>query len=273
MKNFFALLRPKHWTKNLFVLAAPFFGGQLANRDVLLGLPVAFACFSLCAGAVYILNDLKDLKQDRLHPEKKKRPLASGKILKKDAVFVMGILFLVSLGASFFISFSFFCWVFLYAFIQTAYSFSLKHVPLIDIFCIAAGFIIRIFAGGAAFEIEVSSWLFITMLMISLMLAAGKRGSETALLQNRVTEHRRSLSRDFSSTLHEILLISSSTSLMAYSLYTVEQSPELIYTVPVVTFGLFRYLMLAKTGLGDPTSALTKDRCLGGTVLIWLTLV
>jgi decaprenyl-phosphate phosphoribosyltransferase len=266
-------LRIKHWVKNLFLFAAPFFGGVLFKDSTLyLALP-AFVSFSLCASAVYIINDIVDIKTDLLHPKKSRRPIASGAVSKKNAVLIALILTVTSLFVSFRISPTFFGFIVLYFLIQTAYSIYLKHIAIADIFCIASGFVIRVLAGGAAFNVEVSRWLFLTMFMIALMLAAGKRIGEAVLLNENAQAHRKSLDKNFIQTLNEIFLISAAGSLIAYALYTIEQSPKLIYTVPVVTFGLFRYLLISKKGGGDPTDALTGDKWLALTVILWLLMI
>ena len=270
LTNYIIELRIKHWVKNLFLFAAPFFGGVLFKDSTLyLALP-AFVSFSLCASAVYIINDIVDIKKDLLHPKKSQRPVASGAISKKNAVLIALMLTVTSSFISFRISPNFFGLIVLYFLIQMAYSIYLKHIAVADIFSIASGFVIRVLAGGAAFNVDVSRWLFITMFMIALMLAAGKRIGEAVLLNENAQAHRKSLDFYSVATLNEILLISSSGALIAYALYTVEQFGNLIYTVPIVTFGLFRYLLLVKKGSGDPTEALTKDRLIVFTVIIWL---
>ena len=219
-------LRIKHWVKNLFLFAAPFFGGVLFKDSTLyLALP-AFVSFSLCASAVYIINDIVDIKKDLLHPKKSQRPVASGAISKKNAVLIALMLTVTSSFISFRISPNFFGLIVLYFLIQMAYSIYLKHIAVADIFCIASGFVIRVLAGGAAFNVDVSRWLFITMFMIALMLAAGKRIGEAVLLNENAQAHRKSLDFNFVTTLNEIFLISAAGSLIAYALYTVEQSPE-----------------------------------------------
>jgi decaprenyl-phosphate phosphoribosyltransferase len=268
--KYFSLLRPKHWIKNLFLFAAPFFGGSLLSKTTLLIALPAFMAFSLCASAVYIVNDIQDVEYDRLHPKKKKRPIASGSISKSSALFFAFILATFSFVLSYEISSVFFYFILSYLAIQVLYSLYLKSIAVFDIFCIASGFVIRVLAGGSAFHVEVSRWLLLTMFMISLVLAAGKRLAEVKLLQEKAEEHRKSLDVNSISTLNEILLISSSGALIAYALYTVEQYQNLVYTVPVVTFGLFRYLLLSKKGMGDPTESLTHDKWLALTVLLWL---
>jgi len=273
IKHYFISLRPRHWLKNLFLFAAPFFGGTLFSEETLLIAFPAFISFSLSASAAYIFNDIKDIENDRLHPGKKKRPVASGGISRKNALIFSVCVGMLSLFLSYRIAPAFFYYVLAYLFIQASYSMYLKNMPLVDIFCIASGFIIRVLAGGAAFNVEVSQWLLLTMFMISLVLASGKRLGEINNLNEKAGEHRRSLSYYSSATLNEILLISSSASLIAYALYTIEQFQRLVYTIPIVTFGLFRYIMLAKQGMGDPTDAMTKDRWLALTVALWLLLV
>jgi len=273
MISYLKVLRIKHWIKNLFLFAAPFFGGKLFEESTLhLALP-AFISFSFCASSIYIFNDIRDIERDRVHPEKRNRPIASGKIRKNIAYLLSAFLFSISLILSFKIGFYFFYFIILYFLVQVGYSIYLKTIPILDIFCIASGFVIRVLAGSAAFNVEPSRWLLLTMFMISLVLATGKRLGEVSLLEDKIAEHRNSLNSYSISTLNEILVISSSAALIAYSLYTVEQFHKLIYTVPVVTFGLFRYLMISKQGMGDPTKAMTHDKLLAATILIWILLV
>ncbi len=266
------LLRVKHWIKNLFLFAAPFFGGKLFFKETLLTALPAFTAFSLCSSAAYIFNDLKDVENDSLHPEKKSRPIASGSISKEKASVIVVFLVVLSFVISYEIADVFFYFVLSYLLIQIAYSMSFKNIVLVDIFCIASGFVIRVLAGGAAFNVVISQWLMLTMFMISLVLATGKRLGEIKLLSDLAEKHRKSLHHS-AGTLNEILIISSSASLIAYALYTLEQYKGLIYTIPVVTFGLFRYIMLSKQGFGDPTEALTRDKWLSATVIFWLVIV
>lgn len=271
--EYIRLLRVRHWIKNLFLFAAPFFGGTLFNENTLLIAFPAFFAFSLCASAVYIFNDICDIDLDRLHPKKKNRPIASGSISKRNALIYAVSLAIISFAVSYWIAPAFCAFVFAYMLVHVLYSMRLKGIAIIDIFCIASGFVLRVFAGGEAFNVAVSKWLFLAMFTISLVLAAGKRLSEAMLLREEAETHRKSLNIYSISTLNEILLISSSASLISYALYTIEQFNNLFYTIPIVSFGLFRYLLLSKQGMGDPTEALTKDRWLALTVSFWLLLV
>jgi 4-hydroxybenzoate polyprenyltransferase len=271
--KYLKLLRPHHWIKNFLLFAAPFFGGVMFRVDNLLMVFPVFIAFSLCASSVYIFNDLIDIERDRLHPRKRLRPIASGSVSKSVAMIFVSVLLILSLSLSISISKPFFGFALVYIIIQVFYTLYLKQIPIIDIFSIAAGFVIRVLAGGAAFNVEVSPWLFLTMFMISVVLATGKRLSETELLEDNASLHRKSLKHYSANTLKEILLIASASSLITYALYTVEQSQGLVYTVPVVTFGLFRYILISQKGFGDATEALIKDRWLTLTVIIWLITV
>jgi len=273
LKTFIKLLRIHHWLKNLFLFAAPFFGGVIFEESLITKALPAFLAFSLGASSVYIFNDIMDRERDRLHPLKKDRPIASGIVALKTALLLLMILLSLSIYLSLLTGRGFLLYLLLYIFLQILYSIKLKSLVIIDIFAIAAGFVIRVLAGGVAFHVEVSPWLFATIFMISLVLASGKRLSEVMQLSTNASQHRESLGSYSDSFLREIFLISSGTALVTYALYTVEQSPDLMYTIPLVTFGLFRYLLLAEKGLGDATEALTRDLPLSLTVILWLLLV
>lgn len=273
LKDYLVILRPRHWIKNLFLFASPFFGGTLFSETTLRTAFPAFIAFSLCASAGYIFNDACDVKNDRLHHKKKKRAIASGSIRKENAWILAVFLAVLSLILAFKISLVFLFFILLYFSIQLTYSFYLKNIPIVDIFCIASGFVIRVLAGGAAFDVKVSQWLLLTMFIISLVLATGKRAGEMTLLNEKAEQHRKSLGYYSSSTLNEIVLLASAASLIAYALYALEQFHTLVYTVPIVTFGLLRYIILSKQGLGDPTDAMTKDKWLASTVVVWLMVV
>ncbi|RMG71864.1 MAG: decaprenyl-phosphate phosphoribosyltransferase [Nitrospirae bacterium] len=267
------LLRAHHWLKNLFLFAAPFFGGALLREDVLLlALPV-FLTFSFGTTSIYIFNDIIDRDTDLLHPRKMHRPIASGKIGVNTAAMLSIFFLFISLFASYRIERLFFFYLLLYILVQALYTVKLKTLPIVDIFSVAAGFVIRVFAGGAAFHVRVSPWLFLTMFMISLVLASGKRLSEFTRLKENAIAHRTSLRHYSEGLLKNMLTLSSSASLICYALYTLEQSITLVYTVPVVTFGLFRYLMNVEKGYGDATEAMFKDRVLSVTVGGWLLII
>ncbi len=267
------LLRVRHWIKNLFLFAAPFFGGRLFDSEAMPFVVPVFIAFSFAASSGYIVNDIRDAEQDILHPRKRKRPIASRQIEKGRAMVFAGILAATSLVLSYLVTPVYFFFILVYMLIQLGYSLFLKNIAIADIFCIASGFVIRVLGGAAAFHVDPSKWLLLTMFMISLVLATGKRLGEVRLMDTAAENHRKSLAVYSISTLSEILVISSSAALLSYALYTVEQFQALLYTIPIVTFGLFRYLLLAKQGMSDPTEALTKDKWLALSVILWMGMV
>ncbi len=271
--KYLRLLRPHHWIKNIFIFAPPFFGGRLLSEEVLYMALPALVSFSLTASSVYIFNDLIDKERDKLHPSKKLRPIASGQVTLREAIAIMTLLLASSVYLAYKIGYGFLLYIILYIAIQAGYTLSFKNLPILDIFSIGAGFVIRVMAGGEAFEVKVSPWLFATMFMISLVLASGKRLSEYSLLRQQAFEHRESLNHYPDGLLKEILLISASAALITYALYTIEENLNLVYTLPVVAYGLFRYLFLVKECSGDATEALLKDRPLAFSVILWLLMV
>lgn len=273
MKNILKLLRPRHWIKNLFIFAPPFFADRLFSIINIRLCLLTFIGFSLAASSIYILNDIRDYKNDIFHPEKKKRPIAAGIVNRTTALIISGVLAVIAIIIASMAGRLFLYFVILYMLIQIAYSLFIKEMAIGDIFSIASGFVIRVLAGTVAFDITPSKWLMLTMFMISTVLAVGKRFQEITLLNDNAHLHRKTSLKYSKELLNEYLMISSGASLIAYSMYTIEQLNMMVYTVPVVMFGLFRYLMVSKLGLGDPTEALTKDKVLAVTVIIWLVLV
>ena len=273
MRNYSALLRPRHWIKNLFLFAAPFFGGRLfESHTISFALP-AFLAYSFCASAVYILNDIMDVKADKLHPRKMRRPIASGAVGRESAFAIAGLLAASSFALSLMISLYFSLFILIYLLVQASYSAFLKKIALLDIFCISSGFVLRVLAGGAAFDVKVSQWLLLTMFTVSLAFGAGKRLSEFIILSGNAVEHRESLNGYSVATLSDIFLVAASSALVSYALYTIEQAHQLAFTVPIVTFSLFRYLILSRKGMGDPIEALSKDKWLALSVAVWLILI
>ncbi|HEX8948297.1 MAG TPA: decaprenyl-phosphate phosphoribosyltransferase [Dissulfurispiraceae bacterium] len=273
VRNYSALLRPKHWIKNLFLFAAPFFGGRLFEEHTASFALPAFLAFSFCASAVYIFNDVMDVEADKLHPKKMRRPVASGAVGRRSAFAIAGLLAASSFALSSMISLYFALFIFIYLLIQVSYSAFLKKIALLDIFCISSGFVLRVLAGGAAFDVKVSQWLLLTMFTVSLAFGAGKRLSEFVILSGNAVEHRESLNGYSVATLSDIFLVAASSALVSYALYTIEQAHQLAFTVPIVTFSLFRYLILSRKGMGDPIEALSKDKWLALSVTVWLILI
>lgn len=273
LKALFKLLRPQQWIKNLLLLFPPFFGGALLGPAVPDNILPAFFAFCCAASCSYIINDIWDIEADRNHLSKRNRAIASGVISKNAALIIALSLFIASICLSFQVSSLF--WVYLAAYfaISFSYTFCLKHIVIADIFLISSGFIVRVLAGGEAFDIIVSNWLFMAVFTVSLFLAAGKRLGEFVSLGDTAHIHRRSLANYNKSFLEGILWFSASTALVTYALYTIEQKSGLFYTVPLAAFGLLRYIYIAREGIGDPTEALLKDGQIMGTGIIWATII
>jgi len=265
-------LRPHQWVKNLLVLAPPFFGGALfTDGSMFLKMFLAFVGFSLASSTAYIINDITDIEYDRLHPQKRQRPLSSGRINIFTAVVLGFITLALSLAASYKIGLDFLMITVAYLALSLAYSFYLQRIEIIDVFCIAAGFVLRIEAGGIASGIEVSNWLLLTTFLLSLLLAFGKRRHELALHHDPGNPFREVLLRYNTNFLDTTLSIFATTAIVTYAIYTVEiESRVFLLTVPFAIFGVLRYMYLVQTDTrGDPTESLFKDRPLLFSVIIW----
>ncbi len=275
----FKSMRPKQWTKNIILFAPLVFSQNITNKQLALCSFIAFVVFCMLSGSVYILNDLVDLKQDRVHPLKSKRPLASGLLKPSSAV----IAFIILLILSTLVSFSYLNLLFIivagaYFLLQVAYSLKLKHIVIIDVFSIAAGFLLRVIAGAEAIEVTFSTWLFFCTILLALFLALSKRRHEILLLDDNAINHRRILFEYSANLLDQMISIVTTTTLIAYILYTV--NPETVnkfgtdnlkYTVPFVLYGIFRYLYLMhqKNEGGSPEKVLLNDKPILITVILY----
>ncbi len=262
------LLRPKHWIKNLFVLAPLIFSGLFTNRaSVQMAL---FGTFLFCVAAsfVYVFNDLADLPNDSRHPVKRfSRPLASGAVSVTSARLLLAILGTLMIGASR-VSLPLVAVLIVYIGLNVFYSMWLKRVPVVDIFCVAAGFVLRVYAGAVVINVPLSSWMLITTLSIALYLAAIKRREELAVQGDGA---RAVLGEYTLPLLDRFALMSSVCAMVFYSLFVVTTRPVLAGTIPLVLFGIFRYWFLVdRHGRGEsPTDALWSDRQLAVTVVLW----
>ena len=264
-----ALLRPREWTKNIFVLAPLVFAGAFSNGVALYHAGVAFALFCVAASAVYIVNDMHDIDEDRAHPVKRhKRPLAAGELSPRAALLLLFVLYgVLALG----------CWmlphagviVVGYVLLNIAHTYMLKLQPVIDIFSIAIGFMLRVYAGAEAIAVPVSSWMFVTTLCLALYLASIKRRQEL----NWAGGTGRAVLQQYTAPLLDRFAQTAATgALIFYSLFVMSTRPELVVTVPFVLFGMFRYQWLVEVrALGEsPADTLLGDRQLILTVLFWL---
>jgi len=278
----FLSLRPKQWIKNGALFAPLLFSQNLFNKPLFLNSLEAFGLFCLLTGSVYIINDLKDLKEDRLHPLKRNRPLASGKLSPRMGGILALIFLLGSFWGGWMLSQAFFKVMAAYLLLQIVYTFSLKHQVILDIFSIAAGFVLRVVAGGLAIGVQLSPWLFICTTLLALFLAMAKRRHELVILKDGAVEHRQILKEYSPYLLDQMMGVVTATTVMSYALYTISeetvakfQTTNLIFTLPFVLYGIFRYLYLVHQKIegGRPEEVLLTDRPLLLTVLGWTSAV
>jgi 4-hydroxybenzoate polyprenyltransferase len=281
LKALLKTMRPRQWPKNIFIFAALVFDKQLLNVEAFLRTLAGFVLFCLISSSVYIFNDLADVEADRQHPEKKNRPIAAGK-LPVGVAWVAGVvLVIVSLSLAFLLAPSFAAVLFIYFLLNVAYSKWLKHVPIIDVFVIAAGFVLRVHAGVTLIQVErFSPWLYVVMTLLSLFLGFGKRRAELALLAQGAGSHRKVLDGYTLPLLDQYIMIVSGTTIVAYSLYTfsapnVPKNDSMMLTIPFVVYTIFRYLYLieVKHAGGAPEEILLSDRPFQIAMILWAAAV
>jgi 4-hydroxybenzoate polyprenyltransferase len=267
------LLRPSQWLKNLLLFFPPFLGGELLMPGVLARCTFPLLSFCLASSSAYVLNDLLDRERDLNHPKKKVRPIPSGAVPLPAAwatfIFLLAAAVMVAVG----ISTVFLCIVLAYLAISVSYSLFLKNLPIVDLFCVSAGFLLRLQAGGEAFHVTISEWLFLSVFLLSLFLSTGKRLCEKNMLGRNAGDHRKSLESYPSGFLDGTMYMTGGAVLVTYTLYVIEHN-VLIVTVPLCCFGLLRYILRVKSGLGgDPTESLLKDGPLFVVGLLWAIMV
>ncbi|HLA87083.1 MAG TPA: decaprenyl-phosphate phosphoribosyltransferase [Anaerolineales bacterium] len=274
-------MRPRQWTKNVFIFAALVFDKQLLNAESFLRTLAGFALFCLISSSVYIFNDLADVEADRQHPEKKNRPIAAG-ILPVSVAWIAGIgLVIFTLGLAFLLAPGFEAVLVIYFILNMAYSKWLKHIPIIDVLIIAAGFVLRVHAGVTLIQVErFSPWLYVVMTLLSLFLGFGKRRAELALLAHGAGSHRKVLDGYTLPLLDQYIMIVSGTTIVAYSLYTfsapnVPENHSMMLTIPFVVYTIFRYLYLieVKHAGGAPEEILLSDRPFQIAMILWAAAV
>lgn len=269
MRVLLQLMRPKQWIKNAFVFAPLVFTRGYLDPSAVTATVLAFVLFCLASSASYIVNDIRDVEQDRQHPKKKlSRPLASGRISHTTALILLGVLlFFLALGA--FAMPQVLAVIAAYLALNLAYTFVLKHQPVVDIFAIAIGFVLRVYAGAVALSVPLSNWMAITTLCLALYLAAIKRRQELASNGAR----SRAVLHAYGTTLIDRYAeISATGALIFYSLFVMSTHPNLVFTIPLVIFGLFRYwYIVEQLDHGEsPTDAVLTDWSLALTVLAWV---
>ena len=272
-------LRPEQWLKNGFVLAPLVFSGMLDDTSVWLESMIAVAAFCAASSAVYLVNDVIDREADRRHPTKRARPIASGEISVATALVTAALLVAAAMAAAWGLGGWFPMVLGGYILLVVLYSAILKRVVFVDVLVLAAGFVLRVVGGAVAIDVPVSRWLLLCAYLLALYLALGKRRTELALLGESAGTHREVLGHYTLSLVDQVISVVLGATVLAYTLYTVADdtvakvgSEGLMITVPVVLYGLFRYLYLlhrSEMG-GSPTRVLVTDRPLLVTVVVWL---
>ncbi|MGQ9863977.1 MAG: UbiA prenyltransferase family protein [Bacteroidia bacterium] len=270
LRAYIKLLRPAHYTKNLLIFVPMVFARQW---DSVVGYGIGFVSFCFLSSAIYVLNDIWDREADRKHPYKKYRPIAAGVIAPTEATGVAMGLLLASAAAGLYVGKHF--WLFQAAYIlnNLLYSWKLKHVQLLDVFSIAAGFVIRVFAGGAIASVPISAYLYLTVLFLSLYFALGKRRYELQITEGATT--RKVLHSYSVYYLDQLMVIAATLTLGVYAHYVIQSElSHLVWTVPVVVFGIFRYYHLTHNmGQGEPTRELLNDPYILGAGLVYVGIV
>lgn len=269
MRGLLALMRPRQWIKNGFVLAPLVFAGKFLDENAIGHALFATLLFCLASSATYIVNDMHDIEQDRCYPKKSKtRPLAAGVVSLPMAGMLLGVLYGVLIwGAG--IAPRIMLVIAAYMVLNLAYTFVLKHQPVVDIFTIAIGFVLRVYAGAVALSVPVSEWMFVTTLCLALYLASVKRRQE---LSQNGTGGRKVLERYSAALVERYAQMSATGALVFYSMFVMSAKPELVITIPLVLFGLFRYWYVVEEldGGESPTDALLTDWQLLLTVVLWI---
>lgn len=272
-------MRPQQWIKNLFIFAPLIFSGRLFQLQDLRLAFVGFFVFSLAASGVYILNDITDLARDKLHPIKSRRPLPAGQLSVSTAAMWSTALISGNIIAAFFLGIDFGVSLLAYAVLNVLYSLKLKDVVILDVMTIGAGFVLRVMAGALLIGVGASAWLIICTLLLSMFLGFSKRRHEITVLESQATTHRAVLQHYSPYVLDQMIGIVTASTVMSYALYAISEetvkkfgTTHLIYTVPFVLYGIFRYLYLVhkKTEGGNPTKLALTDRPLLMNIILWI---
>lgn len=278
--QYFFLIRVHQWVKNTFIFIPAFFAGTILQQHTLILLVQGFFCFCLIASAIYILNDYRDIEVDRLHPTKKNRPLASGKVKPSVALVIMVVFALASLAWAYILAPVFAFFILLYLIINAAYSFGMKNISLVDIFMVSSGFLIRTLAGGYLIDVFVSQWLVVMVFLLSLFMAFAKRRDDLVLAERSGTEVLRKSSRQYTvEYINVCLSLISGVIMVSYIMYTISDDvvkrigENYLYVTSLFVFaGILRYLQitLVQNDSGSPTKVLLTDRFIQVVIAGWI---
>lgn len=279
LKYYFYALRPQQWIKNFFVLLPLVFSKELNEISAVIRSITAFICFCGASSSVYLLNDIIDLEKDKLHPLKKIRPLASGRVLKRVILLIAFFLALSSLSISFHLRLAFGLVIFFYLTSNILYSYLFKQMVIVDVMSIGFFFILRVLAGAIVLNVEISHWLLICTGVLALFIGFNKRRHELTLLRKDASGHRDVLERYSPYFIDQITAVLTASTVIFYTLYTVDSvtiarfgTKSLLLTVPFVYYGIFRYLYLVhrrKKG-GDPSRIVLSDNKMIINLILWL---
>ena len=280
--NLLVSMRPGEWTKNLFVFAGLLFGQRLTDSAAVVRSVGAFAIFCALASVVYLVNDVMDREQDRQHPRKRLRPIASGALQSSTAILTAIVLAIGALGAAWWMAPSFGAVATGYVTLLVLYSGPLKHIVIIDVLAIAIGFVMRAVAGAVVLDVVISHWLLVCTILLALFIALAKRRHELMLLADEATSHRPILGEYSAYLLDQMIAVVTASTLIAYIFYTISPETEqkfgtswLGLTIPFPLYGIFRYLYLVhrREGGGSPADLLLNDRPLLACVTLWVVAV
>ena len=275
-------MRPRQWTKNVFVLAPLVFSQSLTDPRALARAALAFVAFCMAASAVYLFNDLRDREEDRRHPLKKLRAIASGRVQPATAGTAAAVLAAGALACGASLGASVAAIVAVYLTLNALYSWGLKAVAILDVLVLSLGFVLRVLGGGEAIGVAVSAWLLLCTIFVSLLLAVAKRRHELILLADGASDQRRVLDHYSPLLLDQMINVVTAGSVLAYALYSISpetverfQTRYLVYTIPFVLFGIFRFLYLVYQGTSDlnPTESMLKDAPFLLNLALWAATV
>lgn len=279
MNAYIKLIRPKDWAKNLFMFVPVFFAGLIFNPETLIRVFYGFICFSFVASSIYIINDYRDIEDDKIHPVKKNRPLASGAVSKTTAIIICLLLLAAGLTAAWFIRDKFLFVLGIYFILNLAYSFGLKNIPVLDIMIIAIGFVLRVKAGAVIARIGLSEWLTIMVFLLALFMAMAKRRDDVLIKLASGTDMRKAVKGYNLEFINIALSLICAVIIVSYFMYTMSaeittrlQTNRLYYTCLFVLAGVFRYLQLVfvQQDSQSPTKILYKDRFIQLSILLWV---
>ncbi|MEK6636385.1 MAG: decaprenyl-phosphate phosphoribosyltransferase [Planctomycetota bacterium] len=279
IKYIFLSMRPEQWIKNFFVFTALLFSKNLLNLSKDIDALVGFIIFCMITGCAYMINDLVDLEKDKLHPTKSQRPIASGRLNKTTAIKITTIICLVSLSFAFYINSFFGIIVLTYFLLNIGYSIYFKNIVIIDVVTIASGFVLRVLGGAVIISVTSSQWLILCTILLSLFLGFSKRRHELVLLEDNATGHRKVLEHYSPYFLDQMISVVTASTVICYALYTMSKdtieklgTSKLIYTIPFVLYGIFRYLYLVhqKEKGGSPTEIVFTDKPMIVNIILWV---